>query len=126
MLIDDDPDDVDIIQEVFGKIDPGIHCISFLYPDEAMRYLTQELVIPPDYIIVDLNMPRKNGLECLLELRAVPALQSMPVIMYSTTVHEEVRLQLLEAGATHVFQKPVRLAEWENIIRNILEHKWTF
>ena len=126
VLIDDDPDDLDIMKETIEKAEPSAQCISFLYPDEAIRVLTNELIIVPDYIIIDMNMPRKNGLECLKELRSQEEFHETPIIIYSTTVSPGVRDTLIKHGATHVFQKPAKYEAWSSAIKKVLGRDWAF
>lgn len=61
VIIDDDSDDLDTMKEALRQIDPLILCISFLYPEEALRLLSKELILLPDYIFVDINMPKISG-----------------------------------------------------------------
>jgi CheY-like chemotaxis protein len=126
VLIDDDPDDLDIMKETLTKVDPSTQCISFLYPDEAIRVITSELIVIPDYIIIDMNMPRKTGLECLRELRAQEEFQDIPIVIYSTTISQSNRDALMKAGATHVFQKPAKYEAWTGMLKKVLNRDWAF
>ena len=126
VLIDDDPDDLDILRETLRKVEPSTQCISFLYPDEAIRAITDELIVIPDYILIDMNMPRKTGLECLRELRAQREFDETPIIMYSTTISQTVREALMKAGATHVFQKPSKYEAWASVLEKVLNRNWAF
>lgn len=126
VLIDDDPDDLDIMKETIEKVAPSTQCISFLYPDEAVRVITTELVVVPDYIIIDMNMPRKTGLDCLLELRAQEEFHDIPIVIYSTTISVALKDTLMKAGATHVFQKPAKYEAWSNVLTKVLKRDWAF
>jgi len=126
VLIDDDPDDLDIMKETLKKVDPSAQCISFTYPDEAIRVITDELIVVPDFIIIDMNMPRKTGLECLRDLRAQSEFDDTPIVIYSTTISQTVKDTLKRAGATHVFQKPSKYDSWANVINKVLHKDWAF
>jgi CheY-like chemotaxis protein len=126
VLIDDDPDDLDIMKETLEKVAPSTQCISFLYPDEAIRVVTNELIVVPDYIIIDMNMPRKTGLECLRELRAQEEFSDLPIIIYSTTISAALKETLMKAGATHVFQKPSKYEAWSNALGKMMQRDWAF
>lgn len=126
VLIDDDPDDLDILKETLRKVEPSTQCIAFLYPDEAIQAITDELIVIPDYIIIDMNMPRKTGLECLRELRAQREFDDTLIIMYSTTISQAVREALMKAGATHVFQKPSNYESWASVLEKVLNRNWAF
>lgn len=80
VIIDDDSDDLDIMRETLNQIDPTFVCISFIFPDEAIRVLKNNLIFKPDYIFVDINMPKITGIECLTELRAIDDLLETPII----------------------------------------------
>jgi CheY-like chemotaxis protein len=126
VLIDDDPDDLDIMKETLEKVAPATQCISFLYPDEAIRVITTELIVVPDYIIIDMNMPRKTGLECLRELRAQEEFNEIPIIIYSTTISGSLKETLMKEGATHVFQKPSKYEAWTNVLNKVMHRDWAF
>jgi CheY-like chemotaxis protein len=126
VLIDDDPDDLDIMKETLHKVEPSTQCISFLYPDEAIRVITGELIVIPDYIIIDMNMPRKTGLECLRELRSQEDFRDVPIVIYSTTISHATRETLMKSGATHVFQKPAKYEAWTGVLQKVLNRDWAF
>lgn len=118
IIIDDDPADLAIIKEAFEKSEKNVKCISFLYPEEAVRVITEELNTTPQFIIVDFNMPGKNGLECLKEFRRHSFLKEVPILIYSSKILPEIKDILLSEGATHVFEKP-SFMEWGKLIPNI-------
>ena len=58
LIIDDDQDDLDIMKQAIQSIDPDLFCLSFIYPEEALKIiLGDEFVVTPDYIFIDINMP---------------------------------------------------------------------
>ena len=61
---------------------------------------------PPDVIFLDLNMPRKNGFQCLEEIRNTPKLKDIPVVIFSTTTNEEAVNKTYQHGANHYICKP--------------------
>jgi CheY-like chemotaxis protein len=75
-LIDDDPEDLQFMRDALNRVDSSILCVSFVYPDEAIKLLTKELIVLPDYIFLDMNMPKITGEDCLRHLR----ITSYPVI----------------------------------------------
>ncbi|GAA4323291.1 response regulator [Flaviaesturariibacter amylovorans] len=74
----------------------------------------------PDVIVLDQNMPRKNGIETLAELKRSPAFRAIPVFIYSTYASEALRVQCLQLGALSVFQKPDSPEAYQYIIDGIL------
>lgn len=93
LMIDDNPTDVLLIKEAFAfcKADSEIHVAEDgVYALEFLKRQGQNLHAPrPDLILLDLNMPRKNGFEVLAELKADPELNTIPVIIYTSSVTKE-------------------------------------
>lgn len=122
ILIDDDPDDLDIIKQTISSVDSSLVCISFIYPDEALHVLlSQELVVVPDLIFIDINMPGITGDKCLKALRSSRLFDDVFIAMYSTSMPETVSDALKQLGANTTFEKPVRMAKYTEIIEKILE-----
>ena len=90
VIIDDDSDDLEIMKEALSHVDSSLLCISFVYPDEAIRLLARELILLPDYIFIDINIPRISGQECLATLRKIKEFDDVPIIMYSTSMPSAV------------------------------------
>lgn len=120
VIIDDDADDLDIMKDMLESVDPTVLCVSFRYPDEAIRLLTKDFAILPDYIFIDVNMPRLTGKQCLDELRKARALDESIISMYSTSMPAPVAQALLEKKANYAFQKPNALVALRNVIEAII------
>ena len=71
VLIDDDLEDLDIMKEALFNIDTGLSFFSFTSPEDALSILTNELITRPDYIFIDITMPKVTGYECLQVLRKI-------------------------------------------------------
>lgn len=85
LIIDDDTEDRELFLEAMGQVDVTIKCYAAKDGREAIRLLTTEMVILPDFVFLDINMPIMNGKECLIEIKKNHRLRNIPVIMYSTT-----------------------------------------
>ena len=106
LLIDDDDDDLEILSSASEQ--KGIKVKSFESSTKALFYLTlmsgnREL---PSLIIMDYNMPKKNGQEILSLIKDNTDTKLIPVVMYSTNMHDFLKKQLLDAGALECFNKP--------------------
>lgn len=122
ILIDDDPDDLAIIKEVISSVDPTLVCISFIYPDEALRVLlSKELVVIPDLIFIDINMPGISGDKCLKALRNDQSFKEVYVAIYSTSMPPAVSEALKQIGANYTFEKPVRMGRYTEIVQTIID-----
>jgi CheY-like chemotaxis protein len=109
MLADDDPDDRDLLAEaiIAGN---SAHVESAHNGAHLMLALTamEEL---PDMIFLDLNMPEKNGKECLSEIRQHDRLKGVPVIIYSTSSSKKDIDDAFDLGATLYVTKPNSFSE---------------
>lgn len=120
VIIDDDSDDLEIMKDAFAQVDPSLLCISFVYPDEAIRLLSKELILLPDFIFIDINIPRISGHECLRRLREIHEFDNVPIIMYSTSMPESVAKMLRENGANFTFQKPFEFSGYVKTLEQII------
>ena len=80
---------------------------------------------PTDIILLDINMPRMNGLEALRKLRQMPLLQSTPLIVYSTSNSEMNANEALLSGANSYLIKPSDINALQKIIRKVLTFNWS-
>ena len=128
LLVDDNEDDVLIIQEVFSemKLVTLIHVVRD--GEEALAYLQRQGKYQdarvPDIVLLDINMPKKNGFEVLDEIKNNPALQSLPVIMLTTSHREEDVVRSYTKGACSYIHKVVDLDRFIELVKQ-LEHYWT-
>lgn len=120
VIIDDDQDDLDVLGEMLSQIDPSILCISFVYPEEALRLLKREFILLPDFIFCDINMPKLTGFECLKELRTVKEFEKTPIIICSTSMGHETSDKLLASGATFTLQKPPKVEDYLTALESII------
>jgi CheY-like chemotaxis protein len=124
LVAEDDVDDRFLLQTAFHEtgddeelqfVENGIEVIDFL--DKAAS--KQEESAFPELIILDLNMPKKNGKEALLEIKQHPLFKQIPVIVYTTTRNEfEVR-KCYELGANTYIVKPVTFDSLCRVVQSI-------
>jgi len=120
ILIDDDQDDLDIITDSIRAIDPVIHCINFIYPEEALRFLSGELIFIPNFVFIDINMPGMNGDKVLRSLRKNKDLDATIITMFSTSIPPAVAQALELEGANHTFQKPNKITDYQKLLSKII------
>ncbi|HEY0031087.1 MAG TPA: response regulator, partial [Bacteroidia bacterium] len=100
VLADDDKDDHFLFAKALQEM-PVSTCLTPISDGEKlMRYLSENLKQLPDVIFLDLNMPRKNGSECLTEIKLNRRLQHLPIIIYSTSFHKDILDLLYKYGAS--------------------------
>ena len=121
VVVDDDQDDLDLMRQAVKEIDPSLYCISFIYPEEALRVICKQLAKTPDHIFIDINMPGMTGDKLLKEIRKQKELDKLIVTLYSTSMPADVAEALRTNGANYTFEKPVRLRTYVEIMREIIQ-----
>lgn len=125
LLIDDHPGDVRLTEEAFSDGKAGIHLHVASDGEEAMAFLRREgkhaTSVRPDLILLDLNLPRKNGRAVLAEIRADPTLTSIPVIVLTTSASERDVEEAYRLHANCYVTKPVDLDSFFSVVRLIQE-----
>ena len=123
LLVEDNPGDVRLTQEALRGA--KVKVILSVVNDgvEAMAYLRQEGkykdVSRPDLILLDLNMPRKNGHEVLSEMKADDALKQIPVVVLTVSKSDEDIIKSYNLHANCFITKPVDLIQFLNVVRSI-------
>ena len=123
LLVEDDPGDVLMTREAFEqhKLRNTLHVV----PDgvEALSFLRQEgeyADVPrPDLVLLDLNLPRKDGREVLAEIKADPQLRRTPVVVLTTSEAEEDVLRSYDLHANAYVAKPVDFDQFIDVVRRI-------
>jgi chemotaxis family two-component system response regulator Rcp1 len=127
LLVEDNPGDARLTREALkeGKIQNNLHHARDGV--EAMEFLRRNGafagVPTPDIILLDLNLPRKDGREVLAELKQDPQLRSIPVVVLTTSEAEQDILKTYELHANCYITKPVDLEKFIAIVRAI-ENFW--
>jgi CheY-like chemotaxis protein len=122
LLVEDDPGDVLMTREAFEEY---LHNRLDVVTDgaEALSYLRREAPYTdaprPDLILLDLNLPRRDGREVLQEVKNDPALQTIPVIVLTTSQAEEDVLRSYQLHANAYVTKPVDFTSFIEAIRQI-------
>jgi len=125
LLVDDDPGDTLMIREAFehNKVRNELACVADGV--EAMRYLRREgeyaSAPRPDLILLDLNLPRKDGREVLAEIKGDPLLATIPVVVLTTSHAEEDVLRSYQLHANAYVTKPVDFDRFIDVVRQIDE-----
>jgi chemotaxis family two-component system response regulator Rcp1 len=127
LLVEDNPGDVELTMEALGeaKLRNRLHVAKDGV--EAMAFLRKEgsyaRVPGVDLILLDLNLPKKDGLEVLAEVRADPGLECIPVVVLTTSQEEQDILKSYELRANCYITKPVDLHQFMNVVQSI-GHFW--
>ncbi len=124
LLVDDNPDDIELTREALESSKIHISSLNILYDGiEALSYLRREGKYAdakvPSVIFLDLNMPKKDGREVLQEIKADPALKTIPVVILTTSDDEQDVLQSYNLHANCYVRKPVNLRELIKVVQAI-------
>ncbi len=121
LLVEDDPGDVVLIEEAFehNKVRNSIKVVGDGV--EAMDYLRSGDGDRPDLVLLDLNLPRKDGREVLAEIKSDPELRSIPVVVLTTSKAEEDILRSYDLHANAYVTKPVDFNRFIEVVRQIDE-----
>lgn len=107
-LTDDDADDCLLFSEALQEVTGNDQTRLTIASDgvKLMQVLDQTVPPAPEIIFLDLNMPRKNGFECLDEIRNDPRLKDIPVVIFSTSSNKDVVERTYQQGANYYICKP--------------------
>jgi len=116
LLADDDTDDCIFFKEAVEELLLSTQLTAVNDGEQLMKLLTNETNELPDVLFLDLNMPRKNGFECLSEIKGNQKLRQLPVIIFSTSFEQEVVNLLYKNGAQYFIRKPSEFSQFKKII----------
>jgi two-component system, chemotaxis family, response regulator Rcp1 len=123
LLVEDSPGDVRLMQEAFRDADPSIDLRVALDGFEAMAFLKCEGVhcdAPrPDFILLDLNLPKVDGREVLAHIKENEHLKTIPTVVLTTSDAEADILTSYRLQANCYLSKPVQLEEFEGLVKSI-------
>lgn len=119
-IADDDDDDISLLIASLTERNSMVNCITFHNGLVLLNSLTMNNEQLPDIIILDINMPVKNGFLTLHELKQNALLKSIPVIMLTSSVRQEDETRCLQMGCRVLFTKPDSLLGYINLAERIL------
>lgn len=129
LLIEDDPGDVELTMEGFKSAKMHINFHTVDDGAKAMKYLKKQEpytdAVRPDLILLDLNLPKKNGMEILREMKSDGDLRSIPVVVLTTSEADEDILKCYNLGVNCYVSKPVRFEDFVNVVLKIEDFWFT-
>ena len=126
LMADDDPDDRLMTQEAFAEcrlrnplkfVTDGEELLDYLH--RRPPYDDDQAYPMPGLVLLDLNMPRKDGREVLREIKADPQLQSIPVVILTTSKAEEDVVRSYKDGVNSFISKPVTFAALIDVVQTL-------
>jgi CheY-like chemotaxis protein len=122
LLADDDDDDKLLFMDVLKELRVPVKLSSASNGEALMDTLATSPL--PDLLFLDLNMPLKNGFECLTEIRREKRMDKMPVVIFSTSSQPSAIDQVYAGGAQLYIRKPNDFAQLKKVIQHVLNIKW--
>ena len=120
LLADDDYDDCLFFKRALGELSVTSELDIVNDGEELMEYLEENSEHPPLVLFLDINMPRKNGLECLSEIRKNKKLKDLPVIVFSTSNSWDTINLLFKTGAHIYIHKPSNFGQLKQVIHHAI------
>lgn len=123
LIAEDDADDRFLLQAAFDEnsfnddlqfVENGVELL-----DHLNGCVSAEDVLLPDFILLDLNMPKKDGREVLKEIKQVPDFRKIPIIIFSTTNNRQEISRCYELGANSYITKPNSFEQLIQVVRTI-------
>ena len=127
LMADDDEEDCFLAKEaleasgvmaVLSTVEDGIQMMDYLLRNSPSK--TNKL---PNLILLDLNMPRKDGREALVEIKAEPTLKNIPIVILTTSQEEEDISFSMKAAADLFMTKPATFEEWVEMMKSFAD-RW--
>ncbi|RKS95619.1 response regulator receiver domain-containing protein [Flavobacterium limicola] len=125
-LADDDEDDRLFFTDAFDELKINTKVSTFNDGVELMDYLNNEDSVLPNVLFLDLNMPKKNGVECLLEIKKNEKLSDIAIAIYSTSSSEEHIEETFINGANIYIKKPNDFEDLKKILSEVVTINWQY
>jgi two-component system response regulator len=129
LLIEDNPADVEITIEAFRRTNRGNHVSVCRDGEEALDFLFQRgrfsragSAVRPDLVLLDLNLPRKSGVEIIAQIKSNDALKDIPVVVLTTSDRDEDVSRCYRLGANNYLIKPVQFDDCVKLITDIQKY----
>jgi len=125
LMVDDNPADIDLTSEVMAQSQRRCHVNSVTDGAEAISFLRRQgkyaQAPSPDLVVLDLNLPCKDGREVLSSVKTDPALAMIPVVIFTTSQANSDIARSYELGANCYLAKPGNLADFMAAVRSMAE-----
>lgn len=116
LLAGDDKDDTTLFFDVLKELSLFTHFVTVSDGEKPMELLNETKEQLPDILFLDLTMPRKNGFDCLSEMRQTERLKQLPVIIFTTSYEPDVVNLLCKKGVQYYIRKPNNFEQLKKVI----------
>ena len=126
LLADDDEDDRLFFMDAFGEMKIRTKVRTVNDGVELIQHLTKPNIILPHVLFLDLNMPLKNGMECLKEIKTNDRFKDIAIAIYSTSASEEDIEHTFVNGANVYIKKPSDFDTLKKILSEVITINWQY
>lgn len=116
LLAEDNDGDIFLVRRALDRHIGPYQLLLAKDGEEALQLLEQansdECAIYPDFVILDLNLPRRSGIQILERLRSIPRFAAAPVVIFTSSDSPQDKVEAFRLGANRYFQKPTDLASF--------------
>ncbi len=126
ILADDDEDDRLFFTDAFEELKINTKVQTYKDGVELMNYLNQDDAILPQVLFLDLNMPKKNGIECLHEIKQNDKFKDLAIAIYSTSSSEEDIENTFVSGANIYIKKPNDFNTLKKVLSDVVTINWQY
>lgn len=126
ILADDDEDDRLFFTDAFDELKMKTKVQTYNDGVELMEYLNSENSVLPHVLFLDLNMPKKNGIECLHEIKADKRFDDIAIAIYSTSSSEEHIEETFVNGANIYIKKPNDFNTLKKVLSDVVTINWQY
>lgn len=126
ILADDDVDDRLFFTDAFDELGMNTKVITYCDGAELMDFLNSEDAIMPNVLFLDLNMPKKSGIECLNEIKASNKMSEIAIAIYSTSASEEDIEETFVLGANIYIKKPSDFKALKKVLAEVVSINWQY
>lgn len=126
ILADDDEDDRLFFTDAFSELKMKTKVNTYNDGVELMNYLNSDEAILPQVLFLDLNMPKKNGIECLHEIKADKKFDDIAIAIYSTSSSEEHIEETFVNGANIYIKKPNDFNTLKKVLSDVVAINWQY
>ena len=126
ILADDDMDDRLFFSDAFDELGMNTKVNTYNNGVELMDFLNSQDAIMPNVLFLDLNMPKKSGIECLNEIKASSKMSEIAIAIYSTSASEEDIEETFVLGANIYIKKPSDFKSLKKVLAEVVSINWQY
>lgn len=121
VMIDDDMDEHEIFQMAIEDLKEPVECLYFTDCESAIAHFSSQSATPPSWVFMDLKLPRIYGDECLQQLQQLRQFDHPFLVVYSSSIPEDLLEKLTNSGVDKVIQKADSVAQLSKQIQEVVE-----